>query len=293
MKATWIVAAALACTPAFGQLGNFLKNLDTNKILDTGKKVVEATREFGEPEEIALGEGITAGFLGAAPLHKDANLQRYVNRVGRWLALHSDRPDLPWSFGVIAGDSVNAFAMPGGTVIVSEGLLKRLGSEAELAGALSHEIAHVVMKHQLSAIQSSMRTNIAKSLASDAAGDAISRRGGNALTQQGKAALAEVGLEAVKNGLFLRPLDRGMEYDADRMAIVIAARSGYDPYGLVGVLQMLAAVKGDGSGASIFDTHPAAEDRLSELERQQRTLDRYAAQPQNEQRYRQVVGAAK
>jgi predicted Zn-dependent protease len=58
--------------------------------------------------------------------HKDERLQRYVNRVGRWVALHSDRPDLPWSFGVIDVDTINAFAMPGGMVVVSNGLLKRL-----------------------------------------------------------------------------------------------------------------------------------------------------------------------
>ena len=79
-------------------------------------------------------------------------------------------------------------------------------------------------------------------------------------------AAASAGVEAVKSGVFLRPLDRGMEDDADRMGVVLAARSGYDPYGLVAVLSMLAQVKGDGSGAAIFDTHPAASDRIAELE---------------------------
>ena len=297
MKSAWILAFSLACLPASAQFGNLLKGLDPNKIIDTGKKLTEANKEFTREEEVALGEGIASGFLGAAPLHKDANLQRYVNRVGKWLALHCERADLPWTFGVIEGDTINAFAMPGGIVVISHGLLKRMGSESELAGALAHEIAHVVKKHQLAAIQSSMSTGAFADIGKDIASSEISRRGGGgvggAVVSEVKSRAAGIGIEAIKNGVFLRPLDRGMEYDADRMAVVIAARSGYDPYGLVAVLQILAQAKGDGSGTSIFDTHPAAEDRLAELERAMQSLDRYASQPQNDARFRQVVGAAK
>src|SRR5205085_12030610 len=92
----------------------------------------------------------------------DASLQRYVNRVGRWVALHSDRPDLPWTFSVIDTETINAFAMPGGSVIVSSGLLKRLNSESELAGVLAHAIAPVVKTHQPKAIQSGMQAEFWK-----------------------------------------------------------------------------------------------------------------------------------
>jgi len=210
-----------------------------------------------------------------------------VNRVGKWLVLHSERADLPWTFGVMDTDTINAFAMPGGSVLVSHGLVKRLASEAELAAVLAHEIAHVVKKHQLSAIQSTMSSDVWAGLGKDAAGQAIGRRGGDAFGL--KNAAASAGVEAVKSGVFLRPLDRGMEYEADRLGVVIAARSGYDPYGMVAVLQMLALAKGDGSGAAIFDTHPAASDRIAELEKFMPTLDRFASAPQVEGRFRQVV----
>ena len=282
------VALALLAAPAFAQF-DVGKIFDYGKkALDTGKKFAEANREFSTEEEIALGEGITSGFLGAAPLHEDANLQRYVNRVGRWVALHSDRADLPWSFGVIRGDTINAFAMPGGTVLVSHGLLKRLANESELAGVLAHEIAHVVKKHQLAAIQSSMSSDAWADIAKEGAGQAIGRRGGDAFGLKSK--LSNAGVDLVKNGVFLRPLDRSMEYDADRLAVLLAARSGYDPYGLVAVLQLLGQSEPDNSGASILDTHPAAGDRLAELERYLPTLERYAAQPQVEGRFKQVVG---
>jgi predicted Zn-dependent protease len=282
------LALVLLSAPSFAQF-------DLNKILgagkkalDTGKKFAEANREFSTEEEVALGEGITSGFLGAAPLHDDANLQRYVNRVGKWIAMHSERAELPWSFGVIRGDTINAFAMPGGTVLVSHGLVKRLANESELAGVLAHEIAHVVKKHQLSAIQSAMGSEAWADIGKEAAGQAIGRRGGDAYGLKTK--LSSAGVDLVKNGVFLRPLDRTMENEADRLGVVLAARAGYDPYGLVAVLQMLGQSEADQSGTSILDTHPAPSDRLAELERFLPTLDRYAAQPQVEGRFRQVVG---
>jgi len=269
--------------------------LDIGNHNNAGKSIVQAQegmKDLTQEEEIALGEQLTAGFLGASPLHPDANLQRYVNRVGKWLALHSDRPDLPWTFAVIDTETINAFAMPGGAVIVSSGLLKRLSSESELAGVLSHEIAHVVKKHQLQAIQSAAKGNLASSIGKDLAGDAIARRGGGALAQTGKTMMANVAADLIKDGLLLRPLDRSMEYDADQLGVVIATRSGYDPYGLVGALEMLAQYKGGGDGASLFSTHPPAADRLGELEKFLPSLERHSGQ-QLEGRFRNVIGAVK
>ena len=259
-----------------------------NKTIDTTKKFQEANKEFTQEQEIELGSGITANILGAVKLHPDANLQRYVNRVGKWVAMHSARADLPWHFGVIEGDSINAFAMPGGKVLVSHGLVKRLASEAELAGVLAHEIAHVVLRHQLSAIQKSLNSDAWAGIGKDLAGEAIGRRGGDAYGL--KSAAANAGVDAVKNGVFLRPLDRGMEYDADRLGVVLAARSGYDAYGLASVLQMLAEQKGDGSGADVFSTHPSPTDRMGELEKFVPTVAPSPGQSV-EARFRQAAGS--
>ena len=288
MKRILLCAALLAASlAAHAQLGGF----DIGKALDIGRKMADAakTQNLSQEEEVNLGDGICAGFLGATKLHPDANMQRYVNRVGKWLALHSDRPDLPWTFGVIDTETINAFAMPGGNVIISSGLLKRLSSESELAGVLSHEIAHVVKKHQLSAIQSSQLTDIASDVGKEYAANRVARGGGSALAQAGKGVLFDKGIDLVKNGFFLRPLDRSMEYEADQLGIVIATRSGYDPYGLVAALQMLAQYKGGGDAASVFSTHPPATDRIAELEKFLPAVDKYASQPQLEGRFHQMV----
>jgi predicted Zn-dependent protease len=285
-----LLALALAL-PAQAQL-DLGRMLDLGrKALEVAPKIQEATKEYTVEEEVALGEGIAAGFLGAIRLHPDERLQRYVNRIGRWLALQSERPDLPWTFGVIDTEVINAFAMPGGTVVVSHGLVKRLANESELAGVLAHEIAHVLKKHQLAAIQSDAGWSAAATGAKAVAADRIGRSGGDVLGL--KSQLANAGVDLVKDGLFLRPLDRSMEYEADRVGVVIAARGGYDPYGLVAVLTMLAQVKPEESGASItFSTHPSPADRLAELEKViPRALEQYAGQPQVEGRFRQSVGA--
>ena len=289
-----ILAATLLffATGAAAQFGGF----DIGKALDIGKKVVkgaEASRDLTTDEEIALGEAVTAGFLGAAPLHADPSLQRYVNRVGRWLAQNSERPELPWTFGVMDTATLNAFAMPGGYVVVSSGLLKRLSTESELAGVLAHEIAHVVKRHQVTAIQSSKRSEVFTSITKEIAADQIARRGGGYAAQQVKTWASNAAQELIKDGFFLRPLDRSMEYEADQLAIVIATRAGYDPFGLVSALQMLAQEKGDADAASVLSTHPAASERLAELEKFAGSMERYAGQPQNAERFRQVVAPAR
>jgi predicted Zn-dependent protease len=198
---TALIAALLAVSfPAAAQFGGF----DLGKALDIGKKAVDkgkqletANKEFTAEEEIALGEGIASAFLGAAPLHSDQNLQRYVNRVGKWLALHSERADLPWTFGVIDTETINAFALPGGTVVISHGLLKRMGSESELAGVLAHEIAHIVKKHQIQAIQSAASTDFWMGIGKEVAADRVGRSGGGALAQAAKLKLLDTGVDFV------------------------------------------------------------------------------------------------
>lgn len=293
MKRFFLAALlAAACLPSQAQFG-----FDIGKALDIGKKAVQQGnpmgKEFSQEDEIGLGDALTASFLGASPLSQDASLQRYLNRVGKWVALHSDRPDLPWTFSVIDTETINAFAMPGGSVIVSSGLLKRLGSESELAGVLAHEISHVVMKHQLTAIQSSMKADFWKSIGTSVAADRVKIGGGavgSAVGSVAKPYLLDAAGNLIKDGFFLRPLDRGMETQADQMAIVLAIRSGYDPYGLPAALSMLAQYKGDADAASVFSTHPSPGDRLADLEKFMPSVEQYAKQPQLlEARFKQNV----
>ncbi|PRC92717.1 M48 family metallopeptidase [Solimicrobium silvestre] len=226
--------------PGLGNIG---------KLLDTTTKTF---KEVDEPEEIRIGQEFASILLGAKPLEPDQRKQRYVNALGRWLALQTERPDLPWTFAVLDDPSFNAFATPGGYIFVTRGLLERMHNEAELAGVLSHEIGHVLRKHHLHAVQ--------KNSAFSAAGDYFtSSTGGNA---QVKSAVSG----AIRN-MLVKGLDKDDEYEADRIGVVIAARAGYDAYGLPSVLQTLQKQSSqDNNFTLLFKTHPLPADRLTQLD---------------------------
>ena len=275
-RAFLLIAALSLAAPAQAQFN--LRNLDLNRLVDTVKTIGKATREIPQDEEIAIGHDVAARLLGAAPLVPDARLQRYVNNVGRWLASQTERPDLPWQFGVLDAPQVNAFAVPGGTVFITRGLLEKMTSEAELAGVLAHEIAHVLKKHHLKAIQ--------KGALASLGGEAASMAFGN-MNAEAKQKLVAFGTE-----IYSRGLDKGDELEADRLGVVIAARAGYDPYGLPAVLQTLQAMNpSDSAVAMMFKTHPAPADRLAALATIMPPLDAYAGQPELRARFVSEVRA--
>lgn len=212
--------------------------------------LIGAVRGVSNEEERAIGRQIAGNLLGAAPLVKDAKLQGYVNRVGRWVASRSGRPDLKWTFGVIESADINAFAAPGGYVFVTRGLYARLQDEAQLAGVLAHEIGHVQQKHHLKVLQQQQLLS--------AGSDVLARK----LKDKGSVQrLIGSGAEILARGL-----DKSAEFEADRIGVVLATRAGYDPYGLPVVLQDLGAVSKDaGNVALLFKTHPHPDERLAQL----------------------------
>lgn len=261
-----------------------------DQVVQAAQSLQTATKEFTEAEEIELGEGLASGMLGAAPLLNNPGVQRYVNQVGRWLAAQTERPNLPWRFGVLENEHVNAFAAPGGQILMTSGLLKRLNSESELAGVLAHEIAHVVRKHQLDAINAKGWADLGKGIGKGALENKLGRSGVGGQVANSLGA-AEIGANLVVDGAFARPLDRSLEYEADRMGVIIAARAGYDPYGFVNVLQMMESLaKESPLFALINKTHPSPTDRISELSKLASTMDRYARQDVGRERFAAAMG---
>jgi predicted Zn-dependent protease len=229
-----------------------IAGINIGQAVGVAKGAGDAIRDVPVAEEVEIGRSVSASLLGAAPLTGNAQQQAYVNRVGMWLAMNSGRPDLPWHFGIIESPNVNAFATPGGNVFVTRALVERCDSEAELAGVLAHEIGHVVLKHHLHDIQKNARKGLVLDVASLKAGG---------LTGDAARAVARVGLEG-----FVRGLSREDELEADELGVVIAARSGYDPYGLVVVLQTLHANGSDSTTALFLKAHPSPSERLAALE---------------------------
>ncbi len=208
-----------------------------------------------EGREIEIGRQLAAILLGSKPLHPDMRLQRYVNQLGRWISLQSSRPGLPWTFIVLDDKGYNAFAAPGGYVFVTKGLIDSCADEAELAGILAHEITHVTAKHHLQAMRKTAQSGVLTQLvASQIKTNAV----GNMVASQ---------LFALGRNLYARGLDQTDEYQSDREGVVLAARAGFDPYGLIAVLQGLRTASPDNPLFTLaLATHPPAQARLDQLE---------------------------
>src|SRR5690348_8101850 len=178
-------------------------SLDLGRLFDIGKDVTDATKGMDEKDEIAVGREIAGRMLGAAPLVADPELQAYVNRVGRWVASQTERPDLPWHFGVIDTASINAFAAPGGHVLITRGLYEILDGEAQLAGVLGHEIGHVVRRHHITVMQKS---------AAISTGARVVQGDWNHVINN----LIGAGAEVLARGL-----DKSAEFEADQIGVVL------------------------------------------------------------------------
>lgn len=220
-----------------------------------------------EAREAEIGRQLAAVLLGSKPLHPDAALQRYVNRLGRWIALQSTRPGLAWTFGVLDDPGFNAFAAPGGYVFVTSGLVERV-DEAELAGILAHEITHVTDRHHLKALGARARAGLATQLLASQLRNNV----GGAISAQ---------MLALGRDVYARGLDQSDEFDADRTGVTLAARAGFDPYGLPAVLQQLRSATPDNQLFTLtLATHPPAQLRLEQLEQAMgHRLDRLSGKP--------------
>jgi predicted Zn-dependent protease len=254
-----LLASSLLALPAHAfDLG---KLLTTENIESVGKilnNTVEANKTITPQQEFVMGQSVMATLLGAAPLVKDPALQKYVNQVGMWLAAQSEQPNLGWRFGVMDSPNINAFAAPGGYILITRGLWDQIRSEAELAAILGHEITHVLKKDQIEAMKSTNRGAIYEELLV---------LGVNNKVKGGGKELGRKAAKATTEGFYIKGLSKDAEYQADIGGMVLAARAGYNPYAMVSVLQTLGNVSpSDTAVALFFSTHPSPQDRLDNID---------------------------
>ena len=216
---------------------------------------VTGDREFvmmSEAQEIAMGREADVEVRREMGLYEDDALQRYVEEIGLELASRSHRPELPWSFAIVDSPAVNAFALPGGFIYLTRGIMPFLSDEADLAGVLGHEIGHVTARHTVRAYTRS-------------SGAQLGLLVGGIFSPAARAAgsLAETGLGV----LFLR-YGRDAELQADRLGAEYAAISGWDPTGVRDMLSTLSRISegADRNGVpSWLSTHPDASDRVERV----------------------------
>lgn len=236
--------------------------INTGGVGDSALRVADSAASKSEEElaaeELALGPEIAGRVLGAAPLWRDDAAQHRVNVIGRWVASQTARPELPWTFGVLDDGEINAFAAPGGYVLITRGLYELLAEDAEVAAVIAHELGHVVQRDHYEVIRKQEVTGTTK----DIALSQVQVGGGIA----GSYAKDYVGRHGAT--IMLTGLDRDAEYRADEAAGIYLARAGFDPLALYSVLQKMTALGTRSSRmAQLYKTHPPLDQRLARLDR--------------------------
>lgn len=222
--------------------------------------VIKASKQITPEEEYRLGRAVAGRLLQRYQPVVNERTHGYLNLIGALLALHSPRPQTFGGYHVAQLDSpeINAFACPGGLILVTTGMIAAASSEDEIAAVLAHEIAHVSRYDGVAAVKSSRWANVAAVVGSSLAKV-------SSPTQVGQLVhVFDGAVEDVFQALVVRGYSRAAEYAADAAAVRLLTRAGYDPASLRSLLVKLEAA-GTGSGKSLFKTHPATRERLAKL----------------------------
>ena len=214
---------------------------------------------ISESQEIQMGRDADAEVIATIGLYPDSALQRYVQELGSKLARNSERPNLPWTFRVVDDPTVNAFALPGGFIYVTRGLMAYMMNESELSSVIGHEIGHVTAKHAVYRMSEQQLTQIGVT-----AGMMIKPN----LQKYGEYVNAGLGLLSLK-------FSRDDERQADHLGLRYAVRGGYDPREMVNVFDMLGRVSAASSGGQVPEwlaTHPNPENRSASIQAEIDTL---------------------
>lgn len=242
----FVAAAAAACA--------------TNPV--TGKKELSF---ISEAEEVAMGQQADAEIRREMGVYPDQELQRYVSDIGMRLAQQSHRPNLPWTFTVVDSPAINAFAVPGGFVYITRGILPYLNDESELAGVLGHEIAHVTARHVNQQISRQTMGGIGLMVLS--------------IFVPQTAPFQDV--SSMGLGMLFLKYGRDDELESDRLGMEYAAANGYDPSGVPRFLSTLARVStlSERGVPNWLSTHPEPESRVGKAEP---VLAKYASEKATE-----------
>ena len=222
----------------------------TSNILRGAGQLVQSLEPIGWEEERAIGGSLALEvFSKFGGQYKNDKLQYYVTLIGQSVAGVSDRADIPYHFAVLNSNEPNAFATPGGYVFVSIGLLRMVRNEAELAGVLGHEIAHIAKRHALQTIERSKTLQGIGTLTTS-------------LMDKDDGVLEGI-INEMSDTLFTKGLDQGLEFEADEVGTDYAYRVGYYPGGLRDFIKVLG--QNQKSHSVFFSTHPTPRDRYGKL----------------------------
>jgi len=243
------------------QIGGFsLSESQVGAIKKTAGAAEKAFSDLTPEQEYYIGRAVAASLLHQYRPYANEPANHYLNLLGRSLALFSDLPETfgGYHFLILDDDGINAFAAPGGLILVSRGLLRCCRDEDQLAAVLAHEIGHVQLRHGLQAIRKSRFTTLFSILATEGAKQAV----GAELAQL--TTIFEDSIHDVTATLVNSGYSRAFEREADRAAVTILTRTGYDPQALTAMLAEMKQRLKPG-GLDFAKTHPDPDERIAEI----------------------------
>ncbi len=238
--------------------GNISQHLNTAMTVVDAKS--RASRPISEEEEYYVGRAVAARILSSYPLSTDAYLTRYVNLIGKTVALNSDKPFTfnGYHFAVLETDEINAFAAPGGIIFITRGMVRTTANEDELAAVLAHEVAHISKRDGIAAIKNARWTEALTLIGTTATRNYTSSEISQLVS------IFEGSLDDIFKTIVVNGYSRSQEYAADETALTTLARCGYDPRALNSFLKRLQS-RGSSSGGGITRTHPETAERMDNI----------------------------
>ena len=246
--------------------GDFLStavNVASNPAVQQTKQAYDtASQDITPEQEYYIGRAVAANILATRKAYSEQAATDYVNVLGRSLSLYSDRPETfgGYHFLIMDSDEINAFAAPGGLILVSRGLLRCADSEETVAAILAHEISHVVLKHGLNAISKARWTAFW-----EAGGNAVVQVAGSPELQQLTGVFKD-SINDITNTLVNSGYSRAQELEADQMALIIMRKAGYDPQAFEEMLTVMKSRLKPG-GTDFAKTHPDPKVRIAAVEK--------------------------
>ena len=249
--------------------------------IDVTKK---ASRPISDEEEYYVGRAVAARIFSFYPLLENKRLTNYLNVVGRALTLHSERPFTygGYHFAVLNSEEANAFACPGGIILITKGMVDIAQNEDELAAILAHEIAHINYRHGISSIQQSRWT------------EALTIIGAKAVKEYGSQELSrlvnifEDSIDDVFKTLVANGYGQSQEFMADEAAKVYLTSAGYNPSALINVLECLDRYSTK-SNRGIVKTHPDTLDRIENLKKNIVATQVYTTTENRSKRFKSAI----
>ena len=243
-----------------GQAAGVVTPAQAQSIVKTGEAFGKAWEQITPEQEYYVGRAVGASIASTYKIHKNDEATRYINLVGQSLAMMSDKPETfgGYHFLILETEDINAFAAPGGFIFLSRGMLRLCRDEDELAAVLAHEVAHVNLGHAIKAISNSRWTSAFTVLGTEGA----KGFGGEQLAQLTTA--FEGSIQDITGKLITSGYARGAEKDADKLAVTILKRVGYDASALPRVLKNMESKLKPG-GLDFAKTHPPPAARIADL----------------------------